>query len=93
MGSCPVSSDAPSRPDTRGQRALESMRRYFEVESALKKDPSNRALKKEFKELKKYYEFLKDDGARNIRLEALRLSREALRPKPPETEDDSTGEA
>jgi hypothetical protein len=71
------------------QHALESMRRYFEVEAALKKEPSNRALRKEFRELKKYYDFLMDDSNRNTRLEALRVSRRALQPKPVEPKDDA----
>ena len=40
-------------------QALESTRRYFEVEAALAKKPTNRALRREFKELKKYQDFLK----------------------------------
>jgi hypothetical protein len=75
------------------QRALESMPRYFEVVEALKKDPSDRALRQELKALKKNYDFLKDDFERNTRLEALRLSRRALQPKPAEPEDDTPDEA
>ena len=63
------------------QQALESMRRYFEVEAALARKPSNLALRQEYQELKKYYDFLKDDSERNIRHEASRLSRRALQPK------------
>jgi hypothetical protein len=85
----PISKEQAEARKAVRQLALESMRRYFEVEAALKKDPSNRKLRREFKELKKYYDFLKDDAARNIRLEALRLSRQAPEPKPPETEDDT----
>jgi hypothetical protein len=71
------------------QHALESMRRYFEVEAALKEDPSNRALRKEFRELRKFYDFLMDDSNRNTRLEALRVSRRALQAKPVEPKDDA----
>jgi len=74
------------------QRALESMGRYLEVEEALKKDPSNRALRQELRELKKYYDFLMEDFARNIRHEALRQSRDALA-KPAEPGDDNPDEA
>jgi hypothetical protein len=74
------------------QQAFKSMRRYFEVEAAFQKDPSNRALRQEFRELKKYYDFLMDDSERNQRHEALRLSREALQPKPDEPEDDNPDE-
>ncbi len=66
------------------QQAIESFRRYFEVEAALAKDPTNRALRREFKELKKYQEFLKQDAERIERHEALRLSRRALETKPHE---------
>jgi hypothetical protein len=60
---------------------LESILRYFEVEAALAKEPTNGALKREFKELKKYHEFLKEDSERMLRHKALRLSR-ALETKP-----------
>jgi hypothetical protein len=72
---------------------LKAMMRYFEVEAALKKDPKNVALKREFKELKKLYDFLKKDAERNIRHEALRQSRLALVPKPPEPEEGDTAES
>jgi hypothetical protein len=76
------------------QRALESMGRYFEVEEALKKDPSNRALRQELRELKKYHDFLMEDSARNIRRKALQQSRDALQqPKPAEPGDDNPDEA
>jgi len=74
------------------QRALDLMPRYLEVVEALKKDPSNRALRRELKELKKYLDFLKDDSERNTRHVALRPSRRALQPKPAEPEDDNPGE-
>ena len=66
------------------QQALETMGRYLEVKAALAKDPTNRALRREFKELKKYQDFLKEDSERNARHEALRQSRRALEAKPPE---------
>jgi len=69
------------------EQAIESLPRYFEVEAALKKQPKNSALKREFKELKKNYEFLKKDAERKLRHEALRQSRLALEPKPPEPEE------
>jgi hypothetical protein len=75
------------------QRAIESMRRYFEVEEALKKDPSKGALRQEFTELKKYFDVLKDDSERNTRHEVLRMSRRRPEPKPPELEDDTADEA
>ena len=54
------------------------MRRYFEVQEALAKEPTNRALKREFKDLKKIYEILKEDSERMQRHKALRVSRRAL---------------
>ena len=74
------------------EQAIESQRRYFKVEAALKKDPTNHELRREFKDLKRYHDFLKKDDERNTRHEALRLSRRALDPKPPEPEDDDTSD-
>jgi phytoene dehydrogenase-like protein len=85
-----VTIDGPKTKEEAGarkavrQQALESMRRYFEVEAALAKKPTNRALRREFKELKKYQDFLKKDSERNARREALRQARRALEAKPPE---------
>jgi hypothetical protein len=53
------------------------MRRYFELEAALAKEPTNRALMREFNE-KEYYDFLKKDSERITWHEALRQSRRAL---------------
>ena len=63
--------------------------RYFKVEAALKKDPSNRALRQEFRELKEYEEFLKTEALRDIRHKALRLSRSKFEPKQSEPEHDT----
>ena len=85
-----VTIDGPKTRDEAGarkavrQHALKSMGRYFEVEAALAKKPTNRALRREFKELKKYQDFLEKDAERNFRHEALRQARRALEPKPPE---------
>ena len=75
------------------EQAIESLRRYFEVEKALEKDPTNQVLRREFKELKKYHDFLEQDFERHARHEALRLSRRALRSKPPEPEDGTSDQA
>jgi uncharacterized protein DUF5681 len=83
-----VTIDGPTSKEEAGARkavrkqAIESMVRYFEVEAALAKDPANSMLRREFKELKEYYEFLKKDSERMLRHEALRLSRRALETKP-----------
>jgi len=73
------------------QHAFESLPRYFEVEAALAKEPTNRALRREFKELKKYFDFLQKDSERTTRHEALRLSRRALAAKPPEPKKKNRG--
>ena len=89
-----VTIDGPTTKEQAGARqavrqlALESLRRYFEVEAALEKEPANRELRREFKELKKYHDFLKSDSERNTRHEALRRARRAL--KTPKPEDDSS---
>jgi Family of unknown function (DUF5681) len=89
-----VTIDGPINEEQAGARkavreqALQSMQRYFEVEAALKAEPSNRALMQEFRELKKYHHSLERDAARNRRHEALRLFRRALEP-----EDDTPDEA
>jgi hypothetical protein len=76
--------DGPTTKDQAGARkafrehAIRLMGRYFEVEAALKKEPNNRALRREFKELKKYKDFLEHNAAREARLKALLLSRLAL---------------
>jgi hypothetical protein len=94
-----VSIDGPVTKEQAGarkavrQQAIESMGRYFEVEKALQKDPSNAALRQEFRDLKKYHVFLRNDSARDLRHEASRKAREVLRPKPFEFEDDDPGEA
>jgi hypothetical protein len=68
------------------EQALEKLGRYFEVQAALAKDPKNRQLKREFKELEKYWDFLKWDSERNFRHEALRIARRKLEPENPEPE-------
>src|SRR6202048_3644124 len=80
----PIAKEQAGARKTVRQQSFQSMRRYFEVEAALAKDPTNRTLRREFKELEKYYEFLKQDAERIERHEALRLSRRALETKPHE---------
>ncbi|HLZ00635.1 MAG TPA: DUF5681 domain-containing protein [Bradyrhizobium sp.] len=82
----PITKDEADGRQAVRERAIRSLGRYLEVEAALKEDPTNVDLRREFKELKKYYDFLKNDSARNARLEALRLSRRAL--QKPESNDD-----
>jgi hypothetical protein len=84
-----VTIDGPTSKEEAGarkavrQQAIKSMARYFEVEAALAKEPTNSALRQEFKELKKYHDFLKKDAERILRHEALRVSRRELEAKPP----------
>jgi hypothetical protein len=83
-----VTIDGPTSKDEAGvraavlQKAVESMARYVEVEAALAKDPTNSMLRREFKELKGYYDILKKDSERLLRHEVLLQSRRALEAKP-----------
>jgi hypothetical protein len=79
------------------EAALESMVRFLEVDAALQKDPSNRALRQENRELiellKELDEFLAADMSRNLRHKVLQLvrrthERKPAEPKPPEPKDD-----
>jgi hypothetical protein len=87
-----VTIDGPTTKEQAGAQkavrdeAISSLPRYFEVAAALKQQPKNSALRLEFKELKRYYQFLKKDAERKLRHEALRQSRLALEPKPAEPE-------
>lgn len=74
------------------EEAFRVLPRYFELERVLAQDPKNRELRKEFKELQKYYDFVKKSSERAKRHEALRQSRHALKPKPAEQEDDKSDE-
>jgi len=97
-----VTIDGPTSKEQAGaqkavrEQALRSLRRYFKVEAALKKDPTNRSLRQELKELKMFDDFFKRDGERNFRREALRLSRQALERKTTEageTDEDTPDKA
>ena len=77
----PMSKEQAGAQEAFRQLSIESLPRYLEVEAALAKEPTNSALRREFKELKKYHEFLKKDAERIVRHEALRLSRRALETK------------
>jgi hypothetical protein len=59
--------------------SIQKLRRLFEVESALAKDPTNNALKKEMKHLQMYVDFLRRSNERRLRHEELRRCREALK--------------
>lgn len=85
----PVTKEQAGAQKVVREQAIESQRRYFKVEAALKKDPTNHELRREFKELKRYSDFLKKDAERNTRRVALRLSRRVLKLKPTEPDDNS----
>jgi hypothetical protein len=71
------------------EQAFASLGRYLDVEAALAKDPTNVGLRQEYKELKKYHDFLESESKRTTRREALRRSRRALKgPKPEDDESD-----
>jgi hypothetical protein len=59
--------------------SIPKLGRLFEVESALAKDPTNNALKKEMKDLQMYKDFFQMIAERRIRLESLRRGHEALK--------------
>ena len=88
----PISKEQAGARKAVREQAIQSMQRYFEVESALAKQPTNSALKREFQELKKSYEFLKEDSERMQRHQALRLSRRALETKPQEPDTATSDE-
>ncbi|MGY4478388.1 DUF5681 domain-containing protein [Bradyrhizobium sp. USDA 3364] len=89
----PTSKDQARAREAVRPHVLESVQRYFEIEKALEDDPTNKLLRRELKELKKYYVFLQRDAARNIRHRALQISRRTLQPKPPEPKDDTLDDA
>jgi Family of unknown function (DUF5681) len=59
------------------------IKRYIEVDAALEADPRNSALRREHAELKPYWEFVQQQGRRNIRREVGRKLREASNPVSP----------
>jgi len=71
------------------EQVLKSMRRCFEVEVALAKEPKNRALKREFKELQKYFDLFRAESERTTRHKALAIARRSLEPKPAAEKDDT----
>lgn len=91
-----VTVDGPMTKEEAGARkayreyAIKSLSRYGKVAAALKKEPDNLNLKREFKALELQRdlleEFLKIDAVRNARHRRLQLSRRAL--QKPEAEDD-----
>jgi Family of unknown function (DUF5681) len=78
----PMSKEQAGAQEAFRQLSIESLPRYLEVEAALAKEPTNSALRREFKELKKYHEFFKKDAERMRRHHVLRLSRRALETEP-----------
>jgi hypothetical protein len=80
----PISKEQAGAQKAVLERALTLLPRYLEVEAALKEQPKNPKLRREFKELKKYVEFIKQDAERKARRAALRQSRQALEEQPAE---------
>jgi hypothetical protein len=83
-----VTVDGPLSKEQAGARKAIRMpmflkaKRYFEIEGELKADPSNKKLRKELAEHKKYLNYLDKEGERTTRLEALKQWRDALKPHP-----------
>jgi hypothetical protein len=91
-------------PESREHAAAQLIRRehllktikpdILKVAKKLDKDPTNRALRQRYNELKKSLDFLKRDNERRARHEMMRLARRGLEPEPPEPKkDDNAGEA
>jgi hypothetical protein len=85
MGTGEVNIDGPISKEQAGaqriaeDQAVSGVRRYFEIEEQLKKDPKNRALKKELAQNKVYLEFLQKLGSRNLRRRGLEMARQAMK--------------
>jgi hypothetical protein len=62
--------------------AIKKILRFFELDEEVKKDPGNKALRKEWAEHKQYLDYMEKQGERNIRLTALKQWRDALKPQP-----------
>jgi hypothetical protein len=54
---------------------FQGISRYFEIEHELKRDPSNKKLRRELAEHKIYLDYAEKQGKRNIRREILKRSR------------------
>jgi hypothetical protein len=86
-----VTFDGPTSKEQAGaqkvvaDKAFKSLMRYVEVEMALTNDPTNRELRNELKELKKYKDFLEKDAERKCRHETLRQARQALNADSPKS--------
>ena len=84
-----VTIDGPTSKEEAGARkaveeqAIKSLPRYFEVKAALEKDPKNRALRRDYKNHKVYFDLFMKESERRIRHKALQQSRRALEAKPP----------
>jgi Family of unknown function (DUF5681) len=85
-----VTLDGPTTKEEAGaliaarDHVLTLLPRYVQVQMALEKDPKNKALRREFKELSKYWQIAVKSGDRIRRHEIVRLSRRALETKPAE---------
>ena len=78
----PISKEQAGHERIAFEQATLGVRRYFEIEGRLKKDPKNRALKKELSKYKIHLEYFQRLGARNLRRRGLEQSRQALEPQP-----------
>jgi hypothetical protein len=78
----PISKEQAGAQRVAMKHAALGLRRYFEIEERLKKDPKNPALKKELAKYREYLEYIQKQGERNIRRLALEQSRQAMKPRP-----------
>jgi hypothetical protein len=74
----PLTKEQAGAQKTSARYVFEKALHYFEIEEKLKSDPRNRKLKKELAEHEQYLDYINRHGERKIRLEVLKLSRDAL---------------
>jgi hypothetical protein len=91
-----VTFDGPMSKEEAGARkvarehALKSEPRLFKLAAKLDRNPSDKALRREFDELMEIYAFVKKDAERLNRHVILRHARRTLNPEPPQPEEDDT---
>jgi Family of unknown function (DUF5681) len=96
FGTGEVTIDGPLSEEQAGaeKAALEhvvlGLKRYLEIEHELQNDPNNKKLKKELAEHQLYMDYMNRRTERNIRRQARKLARDAMKPRRNEREDKAT---
>lgn len=95
-----VTYDGPTTKEEAGARtalrehAMKSKDRYLRLAKKLDKDPTNRALRREYDDLNELYKIAAKETKRLNRHQSLREARRASKPKPPEPKkDDKEGQS